>query len=243
MITFHAMKVIALGDIHGNLPALEVCYEEAEREGYDWIVHTGDVVGYGPFPTECVRFLDDRNIAGVRGNFDDGVGSGGDSSGAQDEDPVERDLAEASFRWTRDRVDLWTRRWLSDLPFDVRRHAGRFRMAVYHASPLDLRSRLAEDLPEPSWKEYGEAAGTGIVVIGHTHRPFHVEAGGRHFVNPGSVGRPRDGDPRTGYAVIETGGDVGVAFRRFPYDIDRTVRAIKEKGLPEEIASRLQQGM
>lgn len=237
------MKIVVLGDIHGNLPALEVCYEEAEREGYDWIVHTGDVVGYGPFPAECVRFLDQRNIAGVRGNFDDNVGTGGESSGVTDEDPVERDLAESSFRWTRDHVDLWTRRWLADLPFDLRRHAGRVQMAIYHASPLDLSARLQEDLPESTWREYGDAAGTGIVALGHTHRPFHVEVGGRHFVNPGSVGRPRDGNPQTGYAVIATEGDVGVTFRRFAYDIERTTRAIRDKGLPEEIASRLQQGM
>jgi len=237
------MKIVVLGDIHGNLPALEACFEQAEQEGYDWMVHTGDVVGYGPFPTECVQFVHQRNIAGVRGNFDDGVGAGIDLGGADDEDPVERSIAEASFRWTRARVDLWTRRWLSDLPFDVRHHAGRMDVAVYHASPVDIVSRLIEDMPESSWREYGKAAGAGIVALGHTHRPFHVKAGGRHFVNAGSVGRPRDGNPRTGYAVIESEGEVSVTFRRFPYDIESTVRAIEARGLPVEIGQRLQQGM
>ena len=236
------MKIIVLGDIHGNLPALEACFQQAEKEGYDWLVHTGDVVGYGPFPDECVHFIHQRNIPGVQGNFDSGVASDADQSGAFEDDPKNRELADETMRWTRQRMDLWTRRWLDGLPFEVRRDAGRTRLAVFHASPVDLSSGLREDLPEPAWKEYGEASNADVIILGHTHRPFHRTFGGRHFINAGSVGLPRDGNPQTGYAVIDIDGNMAVSFRRFPYDIDRAVSAVGERGLPTEIATRLQQG-
>lgn len=236
------MKIIVLGDIHGNLPALEACYEQAEAEGFDWVVHTGDIVGYGPFPDECVHFIHQRNIPGVKGNFDSGVVSGADQSGAIDDGPGDLKLADETLRWTQQRMDLWTKRWLDGLPFDVRRDAGQMRLAVYHASPIALNTHLREDLPEHAWEEHGAAADADVIVLGHTHRPYHRVAGGRHFVNAGSVGLPRDGNPQTGYAVIDTDGKVGVSFRRFPYDIDRAVSAVGERGLPSEIAQRLQQG-
>ena len=236
------MKIIVLGDIHANLPALETCYEQAEAEGYDWLVHTGDIVGYGPFPSECVHFIHQRNIPGVAGTFDTGVAAGADQGGAIEDDPKDRALADASLLWTLDHMDLWSRRWLDGLPFDVRREEGQVRLAVYHASPIALTTHLREDMPDPAWEEHGEAADADVIVLGHTHRPFHRVAGKRHFVNAGSVGLPRDGNPQTGYAVIETNGQVGVSFRRFPYDIDRVVSAVGERGLPGEIAQRLQQG-
>jgi len=237
------MKIVILGDIHGNLPALEVCFEKAEEDGYDWIVHTGDVVGYGPFPAECIEYIRLRNIPGVRGNFDDGVGSGGETSGAIATDSTDRMLAEESFRWTVRNLDLLPKRWLQDLPFGVRKDAGRRSLAVFHASPVDLTSSLDQNLPEPSWGGYGDAAGADIVGLGHQHYPFHRAVGGRHFVNAGSVGRPSDGNPQTGFAVVETDTEIQVTFHRFPYDIDRTVRAMKERGLPHELAQRLEQGV
>jgi predicted phosphodiesterase len=237
------MKTIAFGDIHGNEPALEVCWEQAEKEGYDWIVHTGDVVGYGPFPNECVRFVRERNIAGARGNFDENVGWDGDDSGARDADRAERALAEASFEWTCRQVHLKEKRWLADLPFEVRGDGGGLRIAVFHAGPIDLYSSLRQDMPEPRFHEYGEAARADILVLGHVHHPYHRTVDGRHFVNAGSVGRPRDGNPQTGYAVIESDGEVRVTFRRFPYDVGRTVSAIKERMAPAELGDRLMKGV
>lgn len=238
------MKIIVFGDVHANLPALEVCWEQAEKEGYDWLVHTGDVVGYGPHPNECVSFLADRNVPGARGNFDENVGWDGDESGARVLDPADERLSEASFRWTQKQVDLREKRWLADLPFEVRSEGGGRRVAVYHAGPIDLYSTLLHDTPEPRYEEYGDASGADILILGHVHRPFHRVVGGRHFINAGSVGRPRDGNSRTGYAVIETNGDggAGVTFRRFEYDVERTLEALRERGAPADLAERLRQG-
>ena len=239
------MKIVALGDVLGNLPALEACWRQAEKEGYDWIVHTGNVVGYGPFPDECVEFLAERIIPGVRGNFDDNVGWDGVESGARDPDPFERNLAEAAFVWTKKAIGLRQKRWLADLPFETRASAaaaGHLRVAVFHASPVDLYSGLLADMPESRFVEWGSAAGAEIVILGNTPRSFHRTVDGRHFVNPGSLGRPRDGNTQTGYAVVETGREVKVSFRRLPYDLDRTLKGIADRGAPEAVASRLAAG-
>ena len=245
------MRIIALGDIHGNLPALEVCWVEAERQGYDLIVHTGNVVGYGPFPDECVEFIAERRVAGVRGNFDENIGSNGEECGVRDPSPSEVELARAAFEWTGRRIGLRQRRWLADLPFELRPHVpapshtgpGRLAVTVFHASPIDLYSGISAGMPESSFSEYGEAAGADILIFGNTLRPFHRVVDRRHFVNAGSVGRPRDRNPDTGYAVIETGAEPSVSFRRFPYDVERTLSALRERGAPAALGQMITRGV
>jgi predicted phosphodiesterase len=116
------------------------------------------------------------------------------------------------------------------------------RLAVFHASPIDLYSGLRAEMPESRFVEWGGAAGAEILVLGNTLRPFHRTVDGRHFINAGSVGRPRDGNPRTGYAVIDAGKELRVAFKRFSYDVDRTVKAIRERGAPEAMVERFVKG-
>lgn len=229
------MKMIVLGDIHANLPALEVCFAEAEKEGYDLLVHTGDVVGYGPFPRECLEFLDSRGIKGVRGNFDENIGWGNDTCGPTASLNGDSALAQLSFEWTARQMGIRDRRWLSDLPFELRIGRDGRRLAVYHASPVSLGEWLHESTSDYRLMEYADEAAADVVIVGHVHRCVHRRIGACHFVNAGSVGRLADDEPRTGYAVIETGPEIRVAFRRFAYDAERTVAAIKARGLPEEL--------
>ncbi|HZI94186.1 MAG TPA: hypothetical protein VFE84_08065 [Patescibacteria group bacterium] len=236
------MKTIVFGAICGNLPALEASWAEAEKEGYDWIAHTGDVVGFGPYPDECVAFLRDRNVQGARGGFDEGIGWDGDDSGGRESDPAEQALAEASFDWTRRRMDLLDKRWLADLPFGASSHGGQRRVAVYHAGPIDMHDCLTQEMPEARFIEYGEAARADVIAIGCSPRSFHRSIDGRHFLNVASLGRPRDGNPQTGYAVIQADAEVKVVFRRFGYDIDRTVRALEGREAPPGLGERLRKG-
>ena len=122
------MKIIVLGDIHGNLPALEMCVAEARREGYDRLFHAGDLVGYGPFPDEVVQFLRATGIPGVRGNWDENVAWEGESAGPLRGDERLLDAAQDSFSWTRSNVNAISRNVLGNLPFEIRfREGGRDR--------------------------------------------------------------------------------------------------------------------
>lgn len=231
------MKIIALGDIHGNLPALEVALRECRAEGYDLIVHTGDLVGFAPFPNETVEWLRSERLPGVRGNLDESVSAGSEDFGGHTGDAHLRRLEGLAYEWTLARTDRLTRALLADLPFEQRMDAGGRRTVVVHANPIDSSTCMWEDRDQDYFREMGEAADADVLIFGHTHRPYHRIVDGRHFVNAGSVGYPQDKDPRTGYVVITVNGSVEVQHRRFPYDVERLIRSMRDRRFPHEAAA------
>ncbi len=229
------MKIIVFGDIHANLPALDRCLAEARREGYDRLLHAGDLVGYGPFPDEVVHLLRSAGIPGVRGNWDENVAWAGESAGPLRGDVRLLEAAEVSFSWTRANVDPTGRNVLGNLPFEIRFRDGGITFCLVHANPLDNTTYNFEDADEMTFEEYGKAADVDVVLFGHTHRNFHRQVRGRHFISVGSVGVPLDSDPRTGYTVIYTGNigkGLDVNFRRFEYDTDRLIQGYCDRGIP-----------
>jgi len=238
------MKIIVLGDIHGNLPALERCVAEARREGYDRLFHAGDLVGYGPFPDEVVQFLRSTGIPGVRGNWDENVAWGGESAGPLRGDTRLLEAARVSFPWTRASVNAISRNVLGNLSFEIRFREGGITFCLVHANPVDNTTYLFEDADELTFQEYGKAADVDVILFGHTHRHYHRQVKRRHFISVGSVGMPLDSDPRTGYTVIYTGNigkGLDVNFRRFEYDTDRVAQGYRDQGIPnpfEPILSR-----
>ncbi|HEV8701433.1 MAG TPA: YfcE family phosphodiesterase [Candidatus Polarisedimenticolia bacterium] len=228
------MKLIALGDIHGNLPALEVVLRECRAEGYDLIVHTGDLVGFAPFPNETVELVRVEKIEGVRGNLDESVSAGAEDFGGHGEDARTRRLENLAYAWTLERTERRARAFLADLPFEQRHEPAGRRTVVVHANPIDLSACMWEDRDPDYFREMGEAADADVLVFGHTHRPYHRIVDGRHFVNAGSVGYPKADDPRTGYVVINVNGSVEVQYRRFPYDVERLIRAMRDRRFPHD---------
>ncbi|HEU4401566.1 MAG TPA: YfcE family phosphodiesterase [Candidatus Polarisedimenticolia bacterium] len=225
-------KIIVLGDIHGNLPALEVALREARAEGYDLLVHTGDLVGFAPFPDETVERIRAERIQGVRGNLDESVAAGAEEFGVCDTDAARRAFEEKAYEWTLGHTERLTRQHLANLPFELRLTIGGRRGVLVHATPLDAYTCLGEERDEDYFREMGDAGDADILVFGHTHRPYHRIVDGRHFVNAGSVGFSGDGDARACYAVIQANGNVEVQYRRFPYDTDRLLTVAAARRFP-----------
>jgi predicted phosphodiesterase len=246
------MRVALLSDVHANLPALEAVLDHLDRAGeHDAVYHLGDLVGYAPWPNEVVALLRERGIPGVAGNYDSTVAVRYKHCGCKYEDPVQEELSHLSYAWTLEHVTEETRAWLGTLPFrlDLRPlggHESGPTLRLVHGNPVLNTVYWTEDRSDDFClkmaRQLGARAGD-VVAFGHTHKPWHRIVDGIHFVNTGSVGRPKDGDWRAGYVVVSLGmEEVGVAFRRVEYDLPRAMRGIRESTLPDLFAPYLETG-
>jgi diadenosine tetraphosphatase ApaH/serine/threonine PP2A family protein phosphatase len=240
------VRIAVISDIHSNLVALDAVLAAAGSVDATW--HLGDVVGYGPEPDAVVERLTERGAVGVRGNHDAAAAGGSEIDWFNPE-------AKAAMEWTRSTISATTKTWLEALP--KKREVGG--LTLVHGSP-----------PDPTWEYVTtvsiaraslSAISTPHGLHGHTHVPivftdvdgrmraFEPRAGnsvaldqGRMFLNPGSVGQPRDGDPRASYLVLDL--DAGTAtWGRVAYDIDSVMRSMRAAGLPERLAERLRHGL
>lgn len=220
------MRILVVSDLHGNRAAIE-----AVQEPHDVCFCLGDLVDYGPEPAACIRWAMANAHHAVRGNHDHGVAQ---------EVPVAGD---AGFRYlTRvTRPDMWEaldadeRTYLLQLPVTRRVTIGDVRFLLVHATPRDpLDEYLLRD--EAAWARRLEGVDADVVCVGHSHMQFKLRAGGKTVINPGSVGLPRDGDPRAAYAIIE---DNRVELKRIPYPIDETVAAIESSPWPDRAKTML----
>jgi len=247
------MRYALISDIHANLPALESALDDiATRGDVDAVYHLGDLVGYAPWPNEVVARLSRDGIAGVAGNYDSTVATDYTHCGCRYEDPREEELSHISYAWTRETVSAETKRFLGALPFriDLRPVGGHVAgpsVILVHGNQLLNTVYVTEDRSDDFLAKMASALGArggDVVAFGHTHKPWHRTIGGVHFVNTGSVGRPKDGDWRAGYVVLEIGdgGDPVIEFRRVEYDVDGAARAIEASTLPSEFAAYLRSG-
>ncbi|HEY4218984.1 MAG TPA: metallophosphoesterase family protein [Gemmatimonadaceae bacterium] len=247
------MRYALISDIHANLPALDAVLADIQTRGdVDAAFHLGDLVGYAPWPNEVVQRLRDARIEGVAGNYDSTVATDYKHCGCRYEDAHQEELSHASYAWTRAHVTTETKAFLRQLPFrlDVRPLGGHVAgptLMLVHGTPLNNVTYWTEDRADSFCTKMAAVAGatTGdLIAFGHTHRPWHRIVGGVHFVNTGSVGRPKDGDWRAGYAIVTVGSDATIAVDsvRVDYDIDAAIDAIRTSDLPNEFAEYLRFG-
>lgn len=245
------MRINLFSDVHANLPALTAVLDEIDRRADAAATyHLGDLVGYAPWPNETVAEIQRRAIAGVAGNYDSTVATAYDHCGCRYEDAAQEALSHESYAWTLENTSTATREILGALPFrlDLRPlggHTGGPRVCLVHGTPTRNTVYWTEDRADSFCMQMAGRAGLSagdVIAFGHTHKPWHREVEGIHFVNTGSVGRPKDGDWRAGYVHIELGDRTSVEFRRVEYDIDRTVRGIEQSTLPDEFGAYLRSG-
>lgn len=236
--------VTIFGDIHANLPALEAVLRDIGARGLADLVCLGDLVGYGTFPNEVVAAIRERHIPTLMGNYDQGVGHSSDDCGCAYRTPEARALGERSIAWSNARTTDANKAFLRALPAQIPVQLGDLRVILVHGSPRKVNEYLYIDRPDSSFERLLDQVGADVLVCGHTHLPYHkVLPSGRHVINAGSVGKPKDRDPRAGYVVLRAHGRaLDVDFVRVAYDVEQAARAIEATDMPDEFAAMLRSG-
>ncbi|HXV90316.1 MAG TPA: metallophosphoesterase family protein [Gemmatimonadales bacterium] len=246
------MRYALVSDIHANLPALRavLAHIDAQPE-VGATYHLGDLVGYASGPNETVELLRSIQIPGVAGNYDSTVGTDYKHCGCKYEDPHQEALSHISYEWTRKHVSSSSKQFLAALPFrlDLKPlggHIARPVVILVHGTPTLNTVYWTEDRPDSFCLQMANIAGAkagDVIAFGHTHRAWHRVVAGIHFVNTGSVGRPKDGDWRAGYVLLDVAAEgVKVEFQRVEYDVEEAARGIRESELPDEFAEYLRTG-
>jgi len=235
------VNLAIFGDIHGNIEALRAAFRAVEGR-VDKIFHLGDLGGYAPYVNEVAAFMMAQGISGVQGNYDEAVANDREHCGCKFEDAVQEKMTTLSFEWTKKTATPETRDYLRGLPATMELSAEGKKVVLFHAAPHKNNLYWYEDRPERFFQEMGAKTDADILVYGHTHKPYRKDFGGKVFVNAGSVGKPKDGDPRACVALLEVDpASVKVEFLRVEYDVEKTAAAIIEQGLPAYFAERLRQ--
>jgi predicted phosphodiesterase len=237
-------EAVVFGDVHGNAPALEAVFADMDEAGLDPDRYClGDLVGYGTFPNKVVEAVRSREIPTITGNYDHGVGVNSDDCGCAYQNEADELRGIKSIMWTNGAVTEENRAYLRDLPEHRRFDLGDLRVVLVHGSPRRVNEYLYEDRPDGSFERLLDAVDADVLVCGHTHLPYHrVLPDGRHVVNAGSVGKPKDGDPRACYVVLRADGrNLTVEFRRVEYDVERAATAVEASALPDAFADMLRE--
>ena len=233
-------RVAVITDIHANLPALRAALSEIDRLAVDAIYCGGDLVGYGPHPNEVCHEIRKRSIPTIYGNFDFAIARDLEDCGCAYIDPHDKAIGQLSVDWTLTHTTRSSKAFMHDLPFDLRFQLGGKRVRLVHGSPRKVNEYLFEEKPARTFERIAALAGCDVLLFGHTHKPWIHEYGGVLFVNCGSVGKPKDGDPQAGFAVLEADGTtVTASINRVAYDALAVAREMRATGLPEELAENL----
>jgi predicted phosphodiesterase len=223
----NAMKVLIVSDLHGNLEAIRSLPTDHDEL---WVL--GDLVNYGPNPSEAIEFVRERASLVVRGNHDDAIGYGRDPQCS----PRFRSLAEETARFTMSAVDDGQREFLRALPLTAERAVAGVRLFACHATPADP---LHPYRPAGSdlWDKDVAGGFCDVLLTGHTHVPFCRAVGGRRVVNPGSVGQSRHGGGRAHYAIWEDGD---LRLESVQYPVEETIAKLRALPVAPEVRERLE---
>jgi putative phosphoesterase len=232
-------RIAIFSDVHGNLQALDSTLADIAAQKPDKVYCLGDLVGYGANPNEVTERIRREHWPTVMGNYDDGVGFDRNECGCAYREEAERERGQRSLEWTKARVRLDNKAFLRTLVNEIRFEADGQRFLLVHGSPRKMNEYLFEDRPIASFARLAASSSADVIVFGHTHKPYVKDVDGVTFVNAGSVGKPKDGDWRGCYVVLDGGKP---AFRRVVYDVKSAAAAIRATELPHEFAADIESG-
>lgn len=256
------MKIALFSDIHANLPALESMFLDMETRKIDSVYCLGDLVGYNIWPNEVINEIRKRKIPTIAGNYDFGVGRNSNDCGCAYKSEQDKAMGAQSISFTNQMIKEDERKYLRTLPahiqLEFQLNTDHLFVLMVHGSPRKINEYLFEDRDEKSMERMMETAGADLMFFGHTHKPYHrvfkyekdERDAYRHAVNLGSVGKPKDGDPRGCYVLLTINENssvfspdsILVEFIRFEYDVEKASKAVENSILPNEYAAMLRQG-
>lgn len=238
------MKLAFFSDIHANLPALEAFFGDIDQVEPDMIYCLGDLVGYCTWPNEVISEIRKRRIPTIMGNHDEAQMF-----------PFSENDSKSNRGITNQLLSDDNINYLINLPrhlsLDFETDGREFTIKGVHGSPKAINDYLTEDYPEEEILSMMRADHVDLIICGHTHKPYHRilqdESGFKHIVNIGSVGKPKDGDPRGCYVLVSfdetlapnNAESISIEFRRFEYDLEKTVEAIKKSDFSDSYAEAL----
>jgi predicted phosphodiesterase len=261
------MRRIALfSDVHGNLVALDAVLRDIEDHGVREVYCLGDLVGYGPDPAGVINRIRSLAIPTIRGNYDDGIGNRRGECGCYYATDQAKSDGAASYAFTDAAIDDIDHDWLAVLPDDIRLELDDVRVLIAHGSPRKINEYLLLDRTDKQLVRLAEEAQADVVCIGHIHIPYHrqmtaADGGTIHYVSSGSVGKPKDGDPRAGWVELLCGSEaeirecapaddalahasqtqtwIGTVVHRVQYDVESVATDVVVAGLPSTLAEAL----
>ena len=260
-------RIALFSDVHGNLPALEAVLADIRGRKMAEVYCLGDLVGYGPDPSGVIAAIRNSGIPTVRGNYDDGIGHRRGNCGCYYANEQAESDGRASYAFTDAALNDDERAWLASLPDELRLGIDDLRLLMVHGSPRRINEYLLPDRSDEQLTRLAVEANADVVCVGHVHVPYHrsmATSDGReiHYVSSGSVGKPKDGDPRAAWVelILGTPDEVnastddaaagpaasshiwlGVVVHRVAYDVSAVVAAMASAGLPPALGQALAQ--
>jgi putative phosphoesterase len=234
-------KILLLGDIHSNYPALKAVANYIRPNRFNRIVNTGDFTVYSTFPNETVQWFRQRKkIIAILGNTDWKVL---DLLKGKKLKKPKKEEKRIMYFWTAENLLANNRAYLETLDKTSEFTAGGIRIGIFHGTIDDPDEELFPDAPDSRFQDLAQNSPYDIQIMGHSHVPYYKVVDGVHFINPGSVGRMFDGDPRASFAILNiSSGKITVEHFRIPYAVQKVVKGLKKNKLPRIYTTMFQIG-
>jgi putative phosphoesterase len=226
-------KIAVLADVHANLHALEAVLADAREKGVEVFLNAGDFVGYGAFPNEVIEILRSNKVLSIIGNYDLKVLEGRSSNSG------EKDIA---FKYARKKLTRTNKAYLNSLPKNITLEIKEKKLLMVHGSPESIEEHVYPNTSSKRLREVISGSEVNILIVGHSHRQFSRTIDEVAIINPGSVGRSDDNNPKAAYAIIGF-NPFSVELIRISYDFETAAQAIRREGLPENFAQMLLCGL
>ncbi|MGB4439658.1 MAG: metallophosphoesterase family protein [Sedimentibacter sp.] len=236
-------KIAFISDIHGNAEALESIIKDITDKqismGNTYCL--GDLVGYGPRPDEVIDIIKRYKIQSVLGNYDEAVGFYLPDCGCNIDSPNDKIKTQNSLSWTGRHTSDGNKEFLRNLEEQISLEINGQKLLLTHAAPYSINDYIYENDIEKQ-EEIADNLDEDIIVFGHTHYPYNKKVNNKIFINAGSVGRPKDGDNRSCYCIMEIGENINIQFVRIPYDVEKVAKEIESSELLDNFAQVLRTG-